>query len=271
MNLDLPLAVDIYLTIASFVLGAVIGSFVTCTAGRYGEKLKTGSDVNIWKGRSHCDNCGATLSAIDLVPIISYICLRGKCRHCGAKIPARCLVIEGVTACLYAGTYAMYGFSAATIEYMALFAALIAIALIDFDTTEIPNGLLLFGLIVFAVLLYPHGGGVEAAADRAKDGLLGGLVLGGGMLFLSLVMDNVLGRESMGGGDIKLFAMLGLFTGLAKGLVMLIAACVIGITVAFGSGSRKTEFPFGPAIAEAAVFALLFGQYIVDAYMSLII
>lgn len=264
MYIDLPLAADIYIGVLLFALGAAIGSFVTCAADRYCRKQ------SFWRGRSHCDSCGATLTAADLVPIFSYLFLRGRCRHCGAKIPPRCLVTELLTAALFVGTYAIFGCSFVTLEYLMLFAALVAIALIDLDTMEIPDGLLIFGAAVFVAFAYLHGRGVDDMLARVKDGMFGAVVYGGGILLVSLVMDKVLGRESMGGGDVKLFAVLGLFTGLAKGLLMLLVACVTGIATAFCSGSRKEAFPFGPSIAGAAVLTLLLGQGLIEQYLALI-
>ena len=264
MHIDLPLGVHIYIGAMLFALGAAVGSFVTCAADRYCHKQ------SFWRGRSHCDSCGATLTVADLVPIFSYLFLKGKCRHCGAKIPPRCLVIELLMAALYAGTYAVFGFSFVTLEYLALFSALTAIALVDLDTMEIPDGLLLFCAAVFVAFAYPHGQNLGDMLARIKDGLLGAVVYGGGILIIALVMDKVLGRESMGGGDVKLFAVVGLFTGLAGGLLMLLTACIAGIVTALCSGLRKEAFPFGPSIAGAAVLTLLLGQKLIEQYLALI-
>lgn len=264
MYIDLPLAVDVYIGIMLFVLGAVMGSFINCAADRYCRKQ------SVWRGRSHCDSCGATLTVIDLVPILSYLFLRGKCRRCGAKIPPRCLVTELLVAIIYALTYALYGCSFVTLEYIALFSALIALSLVDLDTMEIPDGLLLFCAAVFAAFVYLHGQGVDQMLDRLKDGVIGAVVYGGGMLTISLIMDRVLGRESMGGGDIKLFAVLGLFAGLVRGLLLLLIACIVGIISAYASGNKNNAFPFGPCISGAAIITLLVGQQVVNQYLSLL-
>lgn len=269
MTLDLPLAADIYVGIILFCLGACMGSFVTCAADR---RAKSESML---RGRSHCDACGAKLGALELIPIVSYILLRGRCKHCGERIPIRCLLAEAVTGLIYLATYLCFGFGFITLEYVLLFTALIAVALIDTDSMEIPDGLIVFGTALFLIFLYPHGGW-EA---RLEDGVFGAVVFGGGMLFVSTILDAILKRESLGGGDIKLFAMLGLFTGVAIGLVMVILACAIGLIEAAalgvnkksGAGDRSMEFPFGPAIVTASVAALLVGQDVVSLYLSAIL
>ena len=259
--MDLPLAADIYLTVLLFCLGACMGSFITCAADRYVSK------ESVLRGRSKCPACGHTLSVFELIPIFSWLFLGGRCRKCGARIPVRCFFTELLSALLYAAVYLKYGFSFTTLEYLILFSILVAIGLIDYDTMEIPDGLTLTGAAVFLLFLYPHGGWGE----RVTDGFLGAVVYGGGMLVISLVMDFLLKKETLGGGDIKLFAVLGLYTGLACGLLMLLISCITGLIFALSArGGKKKEFPFGPAIAVAAIFTLIAGQDIINRYLSLI-
>lgn len=264
MSIQLPLAAEIYLTILLFCLGACMGSFITCAADRYVAK------ESVLRGRSKCPVCGHTLSAFELIPILSYLFLGGRCRKCGAPIPARCFFTELLGGLAFAVTFLRYGFGFITLEYFFLFCTLLAIALIDYDTMEIPDGLTFFGFVVFLAFLYPHSGDVSAMAARAKDGLFGALVYGGGILVLSLLMDLALGRETLGGGDVKLFGMLGLFTGLKCGLLMLLLSCITGLLFAFSvRNGKKKEFPFGPAIAISAFFTLLVGQEFIQWYLSL--
>lgn len=262
MSIDLPLSADIYIGIILFCLGACMGSFVACAADRYAKKESLG-------GRSHCDSCGARLGALELIPIFSYLCLKGKCRKCGARIPVDCLLAEIAMALAYLAVYLYGGVSVVTAEYLLLVTALMAVALIDSRTLEIPDGLIVFGLVVYLAFLYPHGDW-EA---RIVDGVWGALAYGGGMTLISLVLDFVLKRESLGGGDIKLFAMLGLYTGLVGGLIMLLCSSVTGLATAAAGrkGGKGAEIPFGPAIAAGAIVALLLGQLITDMYMSLLI
>lgn len=256
--MDTFAALKIYFLILSFLFGACIGSFVNCAAERYVGK------ESIFRGRSHCPVCRHPLGVLDLFPILSYLFLRGKCRHCGAKIPVRCLLTEIAGGLLYLVAALKFGFSLETLEIWLLFSALFAVALIDFDTMEIPDGLLLFCAAVFEVFLFSHGNW----ALRLTDGLWGACVFGGGMLMVSLLMDAVLKKESLGGGDIKLFAVLGLFLGLKCGLLCLLLSCLVGLAALLFSG-RKGQFPFGPAIAVAAVISLISGEEIISLYLSI--
>ncbi len=260
MYLKLPLAADIFVLAILFVFGACMGSFIDCAAGR------RVAGESFLKGRSRCVSCGAALGALELIPIFSYIFLGGKCRRCGAPIPVRCLFCELITALVYVAVYLVYGFGFITLEYIALVSALIAVALIDYDSFEIPDGLVLFGAVLFGLFLYPHGGGER----RAAEGMAAALIYGGGMLLISIAMDAALKKETLGGGDVKLIAMLGLYTGLWGGLLMIIVACIAGLAFAFARRSGKGQFPFGPAIVAAAVFTLLFGRPVIDFYLSLV-
>lgn len=260
--IELPAAIRIYFLILSFLFGACIGSFVTCAADRYV------SHESVWKGRSHCPSCGHSLTVLDLFPILSYIFLRGRCRYCGARIPVRCLFTETLCGFAFFAIAWFYGFSFATLEYCLLVSALLGLSLIDYDTMEIPDGLLLFGAVVFLVFLPAH----EDMVDRVTKGLLSAVIFGGGMLLVSLVMDAILKKDSLGGGDIKLFAMLGLYFGIWQGLLNLILSCIIGLIFAVSRGKDfENEFPFGPAIAYAALITLLLGPTLIDIYLEIIL
>ena len=256
---DLPPLVAAYLLVIAAVSGACAGSFINCAALRHvsGEKIS--------RGRSHCPKCGHTLGVLDLIPILSWVFLRGKCRYCKAPVSGRYPLTELICAAAYVTAAARFGLSFMTLECIALFSILLAVALIDLDTMEIPNGLVIAGAAVFLVFLFTH----DDPLDRLIWGAIGGVAFGGGLLILSLIMDKVMGRESMGGGDIKLLAMLGLFTGPAVGLFLIILACFTGLLFALLSRSKGKAFPFGPAIALAAWPALLAGADIVAWYLSL--
>lgn len=255
--MDFLAAMRIYLLILAFIFGACIGSFVNCAADRYCAK------ESILRGRSHCPVCHHALGFLDLFPIFSYLFLRGKCRYCGAKIPIRCLLTELTMGLSFLLAALKFGFTLQALECCMLLAALLAVALIDFDTMEIPDGLLLFGAVVFEAFLFAY----DNWQERLTQGLLGAVIYGGGMLLISLIMDAVLKKESLGGGDVKLYALLGLFLGPAVGLVCLILSCLIGLlAAAFG---KKGEFPFGPSIAIAAFISLMVGEKIISLYLSI--
>lgn len=249
-----------YILFLAFWLGGCVGSFLDCAAGRYLRRIP------FWKGRSHCDSCGHVLDPLDLIPIVSYLLRRGRCRACKAKIPVRCLVVEVLTAVVYLTTVWALGPTLQSVEALILESCLIWLSLVDLDTMELPNGPMLASAISWLVFLFSY----EDPLDRLWWGLLGALFLGGGVLAVSLVADKVLGRESMGGGDIKLLALMGLYLGPDGGLLMLILSCLLGLGLAFLlKAGRGREFPFGPAIALAAWPCLLVGQRVLDWYFGL--
>lgn len=213
-------ALRIYMCVIAFILGACLGSFLECAADRYVSRQ------SVFRGRSHCTACGHTLGVLDLIPIFGWIFLRGKCRYCGKRIPASCLVTEliGGAAYLVIVLWCGLSFEALIVAFMA--PALMLIALIDLRTMEIPNGLTLYLIALFALSIAAHYG---EALHYFLDGLIGAAAVGGGLLIVSLVTDKILGRESLGGGDVKLLFAVGLFLGLWRSLLMLITACIIGI------------------------------------------
>ena len=173
--MELTLFLTIYGGAVSFVFGAVFGSFINCLAWRivHGE--------SVLKGRSHCAVCGHPLSAADLVPIFSYMFLKGRCRYCHKKISPRYMIAKLILACAFTGVYLRYGISILTIRYMILSCILLGLSLTDLDTFEIPNGFIVAGIVLWAVTL-PFTG--EKIKDQLISGLLGGAVIAGALLLL---------------------------------------------------------------------------------------
>ena len=245
------------------VLGAVLGSFLDCAADRYAAGAG-------WlpRGRSRCAACGHVLAAFDLIPVVSFLLRRGKCRYCGAKIPADCLWAELAGAAVFAGLALRFGPSLELVLWLLLAGALLAAALVDTRTHEIPHGPLLFAgaaRLVFLFLLR------EPLLPTLRDMALGALAVPGGLLVLSLVLDRVLGRDSLGGGDIKLLFVLGLYLSWAELLLVLLLGCVLGICWALRPGGDRTApLAFGPCLALAAALTALFGQGIIGWYVGLL-
>lgn len=254
-------ALTAYLLFLVFVLGASMGSFLTCMAGR-----RVKGEKRPWKGRSHCDGCGRTLDLLDLIPIASWLCLGGKCRTCGAKIGLRCLVTECLCATVFASVVWRFGLSWQALELLILACCLVYLSLIDLDTMELPGIPMVIAAASWLVFLFTH----PDPVSRLVWGLIGALCIGGGVLVISLIADKVLGRESMGGGDIKLLALLGLYLGPGGGLLLLILACFVGLGMAAATGAgRGKEFPFGPSIALAAWPTMLFSEAVLSWYLGL--
>lgn len=254
-------AMTAYLLFLTFLLGASLGSFLTCMAGRTarGEKRP-------WKGRSRCDGCGRKLDLLDLIPIASWLFLRGKCRTCGAKIGLRCLVVECLCATVFASVVWRFGLTWQGLEYLILACVLVYLSLIDLDTMELPGIPMVVGAVNWLVFLWAY----PDPMGRLVWGLVGAAAIGGGVLCVSLVADKVLGRETMGGGDIKLLCLLGLYLGPGGGLLLLILACFVGLGMAAATGAgRGKEFPFGPSIALAAWPVVLFSNAVLSWYLGL--
>lgn len=253
----LPLSVQLYLTLLALILGAVMGSALNCLAFRLAREQK-------WSGgRSACPACGHTLSAPDLIPILSWLCLRGKCRHCGAKISPRYVIAEAVLALGFCSILWRFGLTADALTALVLISCLFSLSLVDLEIQIIPDRFLLIPAAARLLQL--------ALEGRLLSGLIPALIFGGGLLALSLIMDKILKKDSMGGGDIKLMAVLGLFFSIPECLLLLVMACILGILIAslLMRVREDTPFPFGPALSLAAWFTLLFGNGITSWYLSL--
>lgn len=285
------------------VLGACLGSFVNCLAWRMV------NDESVLKGRSHCTRCGHALGVLDLVPVVSWLALRGRCRHCGEKVSPRYVVAEATMALVFVALLAVHGMGVPTIAYMALACVLMGVALVDLDSYTIPNGFVVAAMAIWAGSMWfmrvpldgVFGVGsmfmpfVESSwMAVALDGLAGAAVVGGGILVFSLAFDAVTKRASLGGGDVKLLFAVGLFLGLAGSLLNLLIACVLGLAFAVvrglsapsapSEGRARPEgglqdgvsesfgtkaIPFGPAIAAATVLTLLAGPTVLTWYTGL--
>lgn len=264
--LHLTPALTAYILCLAAVLGAVCGSFAGCMAAR----IPAGEDF--LRSRSHCAACGHTLAPRDLVPVFSWLFLKGKCRYCAAPIPAACPVTEVLCAAVFAALVWRYDVTILTLEYLVLATLLLAISLVDWDTGLIPDGLLLAGILNFALFTVLGGGEIF---PRLLRGLGGGLALSVPVLLLVLLMDRVLKKESMGGGDIKLFFLCGLYFSWREVLYLLILSCVLGLALGLLSGKTTGDpdnpkaLPFGPAICAATILALFTAETVLGWYLGL--
>ena len=252
----------IYCGAVALLLGAVFGSFLNCAAWR----LSHGESV--LRGRSHCTACGHVLGAGDLARILSWLFLRGKCRYCGKKIPERYPLTEAVFALLTLLCLLRFDLSWLCLRNWILLCCLFCLSLTDLECMIIPDVCLIIAAAVWGIFLPLTGMGWPAV----RGGLLAGLIFGGGLLGLSLLMDRILKRDSLGGGDIKLFAVLGLYLGIVGTLFMTVLACLLGLLFAVlrrGRGGGSEPFPFGPAIAAAGTVMLLCGEPLIQWYTGL--
>ncbi len=255
---------DIYFTIVSFIMGTIFGSFYNVCIYRIPENQSISSPP------SHCYNCNARLKPIDLIPILSWVSLRGKCRYCNIKVSPRYSIIELLTGILFMLIYIDFGYDFLSLYYMVLISLLIIITFIDIDHFIIPDKLILLGSI-FAIILNFSGLGISFIY-----GLKGAIVSGGLVLLVTLIIEFILKKEVMGGGDIKLYAMIGLFLGIKLSLLTVLLSIYIGglygIIVIIYNKIKKYEFnsmiPFGPFISIAAVISILYGNNIIEFYIK---
>ncbi|MCC8024971.1 MAG: prepilin peptidase [Clostridium sp.] len=252
-----------YLITLTFLIGAAGGSFINCLSWRlvHGERVA--------KGRSHCTVCGHVLGVPDLVPVFSWIFLRGKCRYCKAPISSRYMWTEILMGVVAVSLLIRYDLSLKALFYLVFGFILLGESLTDLEVFEIPDGFHLAAILWWCLYLPFSGGSVPA---RLTGGLLGGAVIAGGILLLTMIFDRILGKESMGGADIKLFFVTGLYLGLLGNLLNLIASCIMGLFFAALSSKARSGnedpslIPFGPAIAAGTWFCLLFGEGIITWY-----
>jgi leader peptidase (prepilin peptidase)/N-methyltransferase len=256
---------DVVLTAWVVVLGLVIGSFLNVVIFRLPRKMMFRSD------RSICPTCERQLAWYHNIPVLSFILLRGKCAFCASPISWRYPLVESLNSLAYLYFFHFYSWSWPFATWAVLSSLLIIVIFIDYDFQIIPDVITIPGMILGLVAaLLPGGMGIVASAI--------GLVVGGGALYLIAVFgDWLFKKESMGGGDIKLAAMLGSFLGWSKMVVVLMSAAFIGLFVSllvmvFSARLRQTRLiPFGPFLAVAAFVALLYGDQLINLYLTRVV
>ena len=250
-----------YLCVWPAVSGAVAGSFLHCAASRW-----AAGDPHPFRGRSRCGSCGHTLGARDLVPVFSFLLRRGRCRYCGARIPARCLVSELAGAAAFLCLGLRFGLSLELGQWFVFAALLLALSLTDWAKRIIPDKLLLALAANRAVWFALLGHGAREALEAAKA-----LAVPAALLALVLALEKLLGREAMGGGDVKLLAVLALYLGWAELFLTLLAGCLLGLLwAALTGGKTGTAMPFGPFLAAGAVLTVCCGGPVLDWYFGLL-
>lgn len=236
-----------------FFTGAAVGSFLNVCICR----MPAGGSVVY--PPSHCPACGKNLKVLDLFPVLSYVFLKGRCRYCGCKISPQYPVVELATGLLFVSAVAKYGVSLATLRVLLLFSVIIPATVIDLKYKIIPDKLNLTGFILGVPLIFES---KEVFFSSAA-----GLFAGGGLLFLIAVAS----RGGMGGGDIKMAAVMGLLLGWKQLLVALFLAfavgSIVGVTMLLFKVVRlKESIPFGPYLALGAVVSTLVGDRIIKWY-----
>lgn len=239
-----------------FIFGLLIGSFLNVCIYRIPK------EESIVFPPSHCSNCNNKIKFYDLIPIVSYILLRGKCRHCGTKIAIRYPIVELGTGIVVLMLYLKFGLGFEWIKYSILTYWVIVIGLIDLDTTDIYFKTTVTGIIlgiVFIILGFYFGYGI-------KEYLLGGAI-GGGLIAIIVLLTG-----GMGWGDVEVFLLGGLFIGFKLTIIALLLSFVLGGTIGillilFKKKTRKDTIPFAPFISLAVIITVLFGDKILQFYL----
>jgi leader peptidase (prepilin peptidase)/N-methyltransferase len=236
-----------------FILGLLWGSFFNVCILRLPEEKSV-----VW-GRSSCPKCHALIPWFCNIPLISFILLRGRCRNCKAPISIQYPVIELITGFLFFGLYSYYGLSKEYLFALIFCSSLLVISVIDLKHQIIPDEISLPGIIVgFLVSLW-------IGKISWMDSLLGILLGGGSFLLVAWGYEKLAKREGLGGGDIKLLAMIGAWLGVQSLLIVIVISSLVGSVMGIGTmifykKDFKAAIPFGPFLALGALAYLFWGN-----------
>lgn len=249
-----------------FVLGLCIGSFLNVCVYRLPQE-----GASIVKPRSYCPACKKQIRWHDNVPLLSFVALGGKCRDCKAAISIRYPVVELLTAGLFVALYRHFGATPWYPISVYFACSLLVVTLTDLDSQIIPDEVTVVGMLagLLASFFFPALQG-ETWGKAAIGNSVLGLLVGGGLLFMvGLVGDFVFKRESMGGGDVKLLAMLGTFVGPAGVLLVFFFAPVLALPVGLTLKlTRRAEvIPFGPYLALSGLAVFFWGPKLLSLWM----
>ena len=248
MTVLLPM--QVFTHVLLFLIGLLTGSFLNVVIYRLPRKK------SLISPRSSCVHCNTILQVPDLFPLVSFIFLQGRCRYCGGRIPWRYPLVELLTALIFLFCFVSFEFSPFFYNYVVFFSLLLIISFIDVDEGIIPNRLVLI-LLVWSIswqLLY---------ADISLMAAIAGLVAGGGLFFLIAVLS----KGGMGGGDIKLMAVLGFAIGSPLVFVVFLLAFLLGAAVGAallltGKKTRRDPLPFAPFLSLSFFISVFWGRQI---------
>ena len=241
--------------IVMFILGSILGSFICVYVNR------SINGESIIKPGSHCDNCSYPLKPYDMIPIVSYILLRGKCRKCHKKIDPWAFISELGLGLLFMLSYHIYGLNISTLIAMTISCVLLSICISDFKYMTVLDTTISIGIILLILLVYLRGG----IGEWYTSFLYG--VFGFVLMFLIKVFgDYVFKKESLGGGDIKFAFLMGYILPYQEFLIALILGSTLALPYAFYITSKKgagKELPFGPFLALGLLIVFLFENDII--------
>ncbi|WP_176718805.1 prepilin peptidase [Caloranaerobacter ferrireducens] len=243
--------------IVVFAIGLIIGSFLNVCIYR----IPKGESIVY--PPSHCTSCNTRLKVFDLIPVFSYLLNKGRCRYCGEYISLQYPFIELLNGLIYLLLFYKFGVCFDLIRYLFLTSLLIIIGFIDYKHKIIPDSVLLFGFfttLIFKLLYY--------SKVELLNSILGLLI--GGLIFLIIA---IVSHGGMGGGDIKLIALLGFFFGWEHLLLLMFLSFVIGaffsiVLLLLRIKDRKDFIPFGPFISIAAIITIFYGDILISYYIN---
>ncbi|MBW3593986.1 MAG: prepilin peptidase [Actinobacteria bacterium] len=250
--------------IAGF-LGLIFGSFATAASYRIPRR------ESIVTGRSRCPHCGNVVTAVENVPVFSYVFLRGRCRHCGNAISPRYPLTELATGVLFALAFWKFGLSLRAVAYAAFFWVLVVLTVIDLEHRLLPTRVI-YPSVVAGWLLLTADALIANEPSRLLDALVGMAIFGGFFFTVAFLVPR-----GMGMGDVRLALLLGTFLGYLGGagfvllgmfMSFLTGAVVGGIAAVVTKGGRKMKIPFGPFLAAGTLIAIFVGRPVLDAYLG---
>lgn len=244
----------IYIGIIVFLFGITVGSFLNVLIYRIPKK------EDFVKARSHCMSCGYQLEWYDLIPLFSWLTLRGRCRKCKSKISIQYPLIEALNGTLWLVTYLLFDYSITTLLYCLLISSLIALSVIDFRTYEIPVGFNIFILVL---------GTIRVITDyRSWPEYIIGLV--SVSIPLLLIFYATKGR-GIGGGDVKLMGAAGLLLGWKLVILAFFLGCLLGSVIHIARMKISGEshvLAMGPYLSAGIIIAIYAGNYMISAYFG---
>lgn len=256
---------EAFLIFLFFLLGLEIGSFLNVCIDRLPR------EESIVKPPSHCEACGHRLAAKDLIPLFSYLWLRGRCRYCRASIPGKLFYVELVSGVIYAFLYWKYGLTpelGAMMFYAALFTI---IFMVDLEKNVILNKVV-YPAMAIAVILAVLG--IQPELPQWPVEGIANIAMGGGVGFLFFFVVAMASRGGMGWGDVKLAGLIGLATGFPMVLVTIVLGAVLGgiagvVLMAVKKKGMKSLIPFGPFLSVATMVTLIWGSDMLNWYAGL--
>lgn len=254
------------LVVFVFVLGICIGSFLNVCIYRIPE------GISIAKPRSRCGYCHTDLKPYDMIPVLSYFLLGGKCRFCKTSFSMRYALIELLTGLLYIACFLKFGYTGTTFILFFFIALMIVVFFIDLDHMIIPNQLVLTGLLAGAmVTLYQFFFSYTVYESPSYLEAFLGMMIGGGITFAIAEISALFygGSAGLGLGDVKIFLVIGLFLGWKLTLLALWLSFIFGgligiVLLVVLKKDRKMAIPFGPFIVLGTLVSLFFGGHIME-------